>query len=149
MGPEEAQRCYEEILEVFDDIEMIPDPYTRAIQHKMVSEGLVGRALTLEQAADEVAQDQARDDEFGEWLESLPEGDQSVAMALRFALMTYGPNHPHVKNLEAQLRHEQVVEPSSSTAPAPPVSEPPLPMLEGPKLREAAWKQLGRTRCDR
>jgi len=144
MSVEEAQQCYQEILEVYNEIEMIPDPYTRAIQHKMVSEGLGGRALTPEQAAIEVEQDQAGDDAFGGYLETLPESDHDTAMALRFALTIYPPDHPHVRDLEMQLRHEQVIEPKSEPSPAPPVSEPPPPLLEGPKLREAAWAQLGR-----
>jgi hypothetical protein len=149
MSPAEAQHAYQDIVDLYNEIMKIPDPYVRAIQHKLVFEGLEGRALTPEQATEEVARDQAENDAFGEYLETLSEEDQSVAMQLRFAIMTYGPDHPHVKNLEAQLRHEQVVEPSPPTAPAPPVYEPPLPMLEGPKLHAAAWGQLGRQGYDR
>jgi hypothetical protein len=149
MSPAEAQQAYLDILDLYNEIKEIPDPYVRAIQHKLVFEGLEGRALTPEQAAEEVARDQAENGRFGEYLETLSEEDQSVAMQLRFATMTYGPDHQCVKDLEARLRHEQVVEPSPPTAPAPPVYEPPLPMLEGPKLHAAAWGQLGKEGYDR
>jgi hypothetical protein len=144
----EAQQAYLDILDLYNEIMEIPDPYVRAIQHKLVFEGLAGRVLTPEQAAEEVEQDQAEDDKFGEYLDTLPEADQEIALALRYAKTIYPPDHSHVKDLEAQLRHEQTVEPSPPTAPAPPISEPPLLMLEGPKLREAAWEQLRRTSDD-